>query len=67
MVATVLTSLVAASTESGWFGSEFSVVQRVYGDCSTKNDMVGCLKGRALEALTKAAQAVSEDDAGSSM
>lgn len=58
VVATVLTSLVAASSETGWFGSEFSVVQKVYEDCQNKNDIVGCLKGKALNALNKAVEQV---------
>lgn len=58
IVATVLTSLAAASSETGWFGSEFSVVQRVYEDCQNKNDIVGCLKGKALSAINKAVDQV---------
>lgn len=58
VVATVLTSLAAASSETGWFGSEFSVVQRVYEDCQNKNDIVGCLKGKALSAINKAVEQV---------
>lgn len=59
VVATVLTSLAAASSETGWFGSEYSVVQKVYEDCVNKNDIVGCLKGKALTALNRAVEQVS--------
>lgn len=59
VVATVLTSLAAASSETGWFSSEFSVVQKVYEDCQNKNDIVGCLKGKALSAINKAVEQVS--------
>lgn len=59
VVATVL-SLAAASSETGWFGSEFSVVQKVYEDCQNKNDIVGCLKGKALGAINKAVEQVRE-------
>lgn len=63
IVATVLTSLAAASSETGWFGSEFSVVQRVYEDCQNKNDIVGCLKGKALSAINKAVDQVRNEGA----
>lgn len=63
IVATVLTSLAAASSETGWFGSEFSVVQRVYEDCQNKNDIVGCLKGKALSAINKAVDQVRKEGA----
>lgn len=59
VVATVLLSMVAASSETGWFGSEFSVVQKVYDDCADKNDIVGCLKGKAVNAINKAVEQVS--------
>lgn len=64
VVATVL-SLAAASSETGWFGSEFSVVQKVYEDCQNKNDIVGCLKGKALGAINKAVEQVRRISRGS--
>ena len=51
----ILTSLVSADS---WLGSEFSVLQKVYDDCQDKNDFTGCLKGKALLALTKAVDQV---------
>lgn len=46
-------------TSGSWFGPEFGVLQKVYDDCQNKNDFTGCLKGKALVALTKAASQVS--------
>lgn len=43
-----------------WLGSEFSVLQKVYDDCQDKNDFTGCLKGKALVALTKAVDQVCD-------
>lgn len=60
----VITSAMAASNSlpylptEGWFGPEFSVLQKVYDDCIDKNDFTGCLKGKALVALTKAVDQV---------
>lgn len=60
----VITSALAASksmpfmSTEGWFGPEFSVLQKVYDDCLDKNDFTGCLKGKAIVALTKAADQV---------
>lgn len=53
-------------TASSWFGPEFGVLQKVYDDCQNKNDFTGCLKGKALVALTKAASQVGvrEDGCG---
>lgn len=60
----IITSIVSAATPedltgSSWFGPEFSVLQKVYDDCQNKNDFTGCLKGKALLALTKAVDQVS--------
>lgn len=59
----IITSIVSAATPEdltgGWFGPEFSVLQKVYDDCQNKNDFTGCLKGKALLALTKAVDQVS--------
>lgn len=70
--AAIITSVVASSASvppittitednssgSSWFGPEFSVLQKVYDDCQNKNDFTGCLKGKALVALSKAADQV---------
>lgn len=58
----LITSIVSAATEdlsNSWFGPEFSVLQKVYDDCQNKNDFTGCLKGKALTALSKAADQVN--------
>ncbi|XP_017076678.2 uncharacterized protein LOC108111655 [Drosophila eugracilis] len=40
---------------SGWgFGPEMALVRRVYDDCQDKNDFIGCLKQKALHALSRA-------------
>ncbi|XP_011188991.1 uncharacterized protein LOC105216278 [Zeugodacus cucurbitae] len=44
----------AATTTSSWFGPEFMIARRVYEDCQEKNDFVGCLKQKALHALSRA-------------
>ncbi|XP_017151750.1 uncharacterized protein LOC108161870 [Drosophila miranda] len=35
-------------------GPEMSLVRRVYDDCQDKNDFIGCLKQKALHALSRA-------------
>lgn len=45
-------------TSNSWFTPEFSVIQKVYDDCQDKNDFTGCLKGKALTALSKAVEQV---------
>lgn len=54
VLVSIITSIVTASDESSWFGSEFSVLQKLYDDCQDKNDFSGCLKGKALTALSRA-------------
>lgn len=43
-----------SSNSNSWFGPELTIVQKVYDDCQSNNDFTGCLKGRALTALSKA-------------
>ncbi|KAH8391360.1 hypothetical protein KR200_004168 [Drosophila serrata] len=39
----------------GWdLGPEMALVRRVYDDCQDKNDFIGCLKQKALHALSRA-------------
>lgn len=45
-----------AATANSWLGPEFSIVRKVYKDCSENNDFIGCLKQRALNAITKAVE-----------
>lgn len=61
LLASLVVTCYAAVPEdvsTGWFGPEFGVLQKVYDDCQNKNDFTGCLKGKALVALTKAADQV---------
>ncbi|XP_055376587.1 uncharacterized protein LOC129608857 [Condylostylus longicornis] len=39
----------------GGFGPEFGLVQKLYEDCQDTNDFIYCLKEKALNALSKAA------------
>lgn len=58
----IITSIVSAKEETdSWFGPEFSVLQKVYDDCLDKDDFTSCLKGRALNALSKAINQVAID------
>lgn len=43
-----------AATANSWFGPEFMIARRVYEDCQEKNDFIGCLKQKALTALSRA-------------
>ncbi|XP_011205611.1 uncharacterized protein LOC105227797 [Bactrocera dorsalis] len=43
-----------AATTNSWFGPEFMIARRVYEDCQEKNDFIGCLKQKALNALSRA-------------
>lgn len=54
VLVSLITSIVTASEENSWFGSEFSVLQKLYDDCQDKNDFSGCLKGKAITALSRA-------------
>lgn len=60
VLVTLITSIVNVSVaaEDSWFGPEFGVLQKVYDDCSSKNDFTGCLKGKALGAISKAVDQV---------
>lgn len=44
--------------EDNWLGSEWNLLQKVYDDCQNKDDFIGCIKGRALTAMDKAADRV---------
>lgn len=57
--AAAATTVTVDDASNSWFGPEFGVLQKVYDDCQNKNDFTGCLKGKALVALTKAASQVS--------
>ncbi|XP_055536989.1 uncharacterized protein LOC129725334 [Wyeomyia smithii] len=40
--------------ENSWFSGELSVLQKVLDDCQDKQEFTGCLKGKALTALSRA-------------
>lgn len=44
--------------ESWWPSAEFTVLQKVYDECSARHHMSVCLKGKALKALTRAVEQV---------
>lgn len=48
-----------ARAGSEW-SAEFGVLQKVYEDCQDKHDFTGCLKGKALTALTRAIEQVRQ-------
>jgi hypothetical protein len=53
-------SVAKKTTEAELMGKEFSVLQKVYDDCQEKEDFGGCLKGKALTAISRAVDQVSE-------
>ncbi|KXJ82139.1 uncharacterized protein LOC109622622 [Aedes albopictus] len=46
--------VVGLKNENSWFTGELSVLQKVYDDCQDKQDFTGCLKGKALTAISRA-------------
>lgn len=55
----VATSVLSASvSKKSDENSGFTVLQKVYDDCQDKNDFTGCLKGKALTALSRAVDQV---------
>lgn len=51
--------VVGLKNENSWFTGELSVLQKVYDDCQDKQDFTGCLKGKALTAISRAVDMVS--------
>lgn len=47
-----------ADESSWWPSAEFTVLQKVYDDCSAHKHMTACLKSKALLALTRAVEQV---------
>ncbi|XP_047516111.1 uncharacterized protein LOC125056843 isoform X2 [Pieris napi] len=45
-----------ADETSWWPSAEFAVLQKVYDDCSAQKHITACLKGKALNALTRAVE-----------
>lgn len=46
------------SSEFDLMGKEFNVLQKVYDDCQEDEDFGGCLKGKALTAISRAVDQV---------
>lgn len=49
---------VAKKTSDDAMVNEFSVLQKVYDDCQENEDFGGCLKGKALTAISRAVDQV---------
>lgn len=47
-------SVAKKSSEFDLMGKEFNVLQKVYDDCQGNEDFGGCLKGKALTAISRA-------------
>ncbi|CAH0725841.1 unnamed protein product, partial [Brenthis ino] len=45
-----------ADESSWWPSAEFSILQKLYDDCSAQKHLTMCLKGKALVALTRAVE-----------
>ncbi|XP_052862581.1 uncharacterized protein LOC128269219 [Anopheles cruzii] len=45
---------VRSTQQQPQLGAELNVVQKVYDDCQDKQDFAGCLKGKALTAISRA-------------
>ncbi|CAK1603109.1 unnamed protein product [Parnassius mnemosyne] len=45
-----------ADESSWWQSAEFTMLQKVYDDCSAQKHLTMCLKGKALTALTRAVE-----------
>lgn len=48
-----------ADESSWWQSPEFTMLQKVYDDCSAHKHLTTCLKGKALTALTRAVEQVT--------
>lgn len=51
-------SVAKKSSDIDQMGKEFSVLTKVYNDCEGKEDFGGCLKGKALTAISRAVEQV---------
>lgn len=52
-------SVAKTASDVDQMGKEFSVLQKVYDACQDKEDFGGCLKGKALTAISRAVDQVS--------
>lgn len=53
-------SVAKKSDDVDQMGKEFSVITKVYNDCEGKEDFGGCLKGKALTAISRAVDQVKK-------
>lgn len=65
LVLCTITSAVLAATVpkktkemADQMGKEFSILQKVYDDCHEKSDFTGCLKAKAVMAISRAVEQV---------
>ncbi|KAG5675786.1 hypothetical protein PVAND_005660 [Polypedilum vanderplanki] len=49
-------SVPKKSNDEEQVGKDLTVLQKVYDDCESKDDFTGCLKGKALTALSRAVE-----------
>lgn len=56
---TVFGASVSKKSEENQVGKDLSIIQKVYDDCENKEDFTGCLKGKALTAISRAVEQVS--------
>ena len=53
-------SVAKKSSDVDQMEKEFSVLSKVYNDCEGKEDFGGCLKGKALTAISRAVDQVTK-------
>lgn len=60
VVLALSTAVFAASVpkQSEDVGKELNIIQKVYDDCENKEDFTGCLKGKAITAISRAVEQV---------
>lgn len=54
----VLAASVSKKSDDDQGGKDLSIIQKVYDDCESKEDFTGCLKGKALTAISRAVDQV---------
>lgn len=52
-------SVPKVSNDENQIGKDLTVLQKVYDDCEAKEDFTGCLKGKALTAISRAVEQVN--------
>ena len=62
LIVLVFSSAVLAASvpkqDEDQVGKDLNIVQKVYDDCESKDDFTGCLKGKALTAISRAVEQV---------